>query len=130
MKNNIKIPFLKEFPDLYAAFGIPYKSAFSDINLFHYEDAKSCTEATQPYRTNFYQIFFLHDSQLSGNYNDTHINFEPRNSYLFFTCPGKLISWERSSDLRGYIFSFKASFLLPFTTISSFLKRFSFFNPE
>jgi AraC family transcriptional regulator, transcriptional activator of pobA len=130
MKKNIKIPFFKEFPQLYAAFGIPYKSAFPEINLFNYEDAKSCTMAIPPYRNNFYQIFFLHHSQLSGNYNDTNICFEPERSYLFFTCPGKLISWERSSDLHGYIFSFKSSFLLPFTTMSSFLKKFTFFNPE
>jgi AraC family transcriptional regulator, transcriptional activator of pobA len=130
MKKNIKIPFFKEFPQLYAAFGIPYKSAFSEINLFHYEDAKSCTVAIPPYRNNFYQIFFLHHSQLSGNYNDTNICFELERSYLFFTCPGKLISWERSSDLHGYIFSFKSSFLLPFMTIASFLKKFTFFNPE
>jgi AraC family transcriptional activator of pobA len=130
MKNSLKIPFFKQFSEIYAALGISYKSAFTEINLFHYEDAKSCTEATPPYRNNFYQVFFLHHSQLSGNYNDTHISFLPQCSYLFFTCPGKLISWERSTDLHGYIFSFKSSFLLPFTTVSSFLKRFTFFNPE
>ena len=130
MKGISNIPVFKEFPDIYSALSIPYKSAFTEINLFHYEDAKSCTEATPPYRNAFYQVFFLHHSKLSGNYNDTRISFDPGSYYLFFTCPGKLISWERSSDLHGYIFSFKSSFLFPFTTISSFLKRFTFFNPE
>jgi hypothetical protein len=81
MGENIKIPFIKEFPQLYAGFGIPYISAFTEIDLFHYENAKSCTVAIPPYRTNFYQIFFLHHSQLSGNYNLTEFENLVRNNY-------------------------------------------------
>jgi hypothetical protein len=78
-----KIPFFQEFTELHAALGLPYKSDFTEINLFHYEDAKSCLEHIKPYRTNFYQIFFIHHSDLTGNYNDTNIHFSSGHAYLF-----------------------------------------------
>lgn len=125
-----RIPFFQEFGALHAAFGLHYKEEFREINLFRYEDAKSCTVDIPPYRNNFYQIFFIHHSDLTGNYNDNRLHFTPKNAYLLFTCPGKLISWKRSSDLHGYIFSFKSSFFVPFMNNPSFLRKFHFFNPE
>lgn len=130
MKTGTKIPFFQEFGPLHAAFGLYYKEVFKDINLFRYEDAGSCTMDIAPYRNDFYQIFFIHHTNLTGNYNDNHLHFTSKNHYLLFTCPGKLISWKRSSDLHGYIFSFKPSFFLSFMSNPAFLRKFHFFNPE
>lgn len=130
MKPGTRIPFFQEFGPLHAAFGLPYKEEFKDINLFRYEDARSCTMDIPPYRNGFYQIFFIHHTDLTGNYNDNRLHFIPKNHYLLFTCPGKLISWNRCSDLHGYIFSFKSSLFLPFLSNPAFLRKFHFFNPE
>jgi len=130
MGNKARIPLFKEFSEIHAALGIPYKSDFTELNLFNYNDVESCSDKIEPYRINFYQFFFIYNSEFTGNYNNTTISFLPGNSYLFFTCPGKLISWEKSGKVNGQIFSFKASFLLPYIAVSTFLDRFSFFNPS
>jgi AraC family transcriptional regulator, transcriptional activator of pobA len=129
-KSKRKIPFFKEFSELHKALGLDYTSHFKDINLFHYEDAKACTDDTPPYRNDFYQIFFIHHSELTGNYNDTHIHFTATHSYLLFTCPGKLISWRKSGNLHGYIFSFKPVFLLPGLNNTDLVRKFPFFSPD
>lgn len=128
MEFKTKIPLFREFSEIHKALGLPYKSDFSEINLFNYQDSNSCSDKIEPYRINFYQFFFIYNSEFTGNYNNTTITFLPQHSYLFFTCPGKLISWEKSGNVNGHIFSFKASFLIPFISVSEFLTRFNFFN--
>ena len=125
-----RIPHFKEFAEIHAALGLKYKSPYSDIDLFSYDEATDCHDIIPPYRTSFYQIFFIHDSNLTGNYNDTQLHFSRKHSYLFFACPGKMISWEKTGQLHGYIFSFKPSYMARYMSISSFLKKFKFFNPD
>jgi AraC family transcriptional regulator, transcriptional activator of pobA len=129
-KSKSTIPFFREFSELHKALGLDYTSYFKDINLFRYEDARACIDDTPPYRNDFYQIFFIRQSELTGNYNDTHIHFLPTHSYLLFTCPGKLISWRKSGNLHGYIFSFKPTFFLPGLNNNSLIRKFPFFNPD
>jgi len=114
-----RIPHFKEFAEIHAALGLKYKSPYSDIDLFSYDEAGDCHDIIPPYRTSFYQIFFI-----------TQLHFSPKHSYLFFACPGKMISWEKTGQLHGYIFSFKPSYMARYMSISSFLKKFKFFNPD
>ena len=125
----MRIPFYKEFNEIHTALGLPYTATFEEINLFDYANSMNCIDGIGPYRTAFYQVFFIHHSDLTGIYNDTPIHFSGTNEYLFFACPGKLISWEKTDRMKGYIFSFKPSYISRFVSLTSFLKKFRFLDP-